>query len=46
MFGYKYGQVASNLNVDVSTVWRVVKLSQEKYVSLMAFMSSSGVLDS
>jgi transposase len=29
VLGYKYGQVASNLNVDVSTVWRVVKLSQE-----------------
>lgn len=29
VLGYKYGQVASNLNVDVSTVWRIVKLFQE-----------------
>ena len=26
VLGYKYGQIASNLNVDVSTVWRIVRI--------------------
>ena len=29
VLGYKYGQIASNLNVDVSTVWRIVRLFQD-----------------
>ena len=29
VLGYKYGQVASTLTVDVFTVWRIVKLFQE-----------------
>ena len=28
VLGYKYQTVAANLNVDLSTVWRVVKLFQ------------------
>ena len=29
VLGYKYQTVAENLNVNVSTVWRVVKLFQD-----------------
>ena len=29
ILGYKYCDIANNLNVDVSTVWRTVKLFKE-----------------